>query len=304
MTAAISENTQAILLLTAPLASARGKVAPVLSQAEYTQLVELLRGLQRQPKDLLARDDALVAACGAIIDERRLARLLARGFQLSQAVDHWHTRAIWVMSRADPDYPRRLKVVMGQGAPPVLYGVGVRAALDAGGLAVVGSRAASADAFAYALNVGRRAAEAERTIIAGPTRGVDHAPMFGALEAGGRALGVMADCLEAAALNRANRPALMDGRLVLVSPLDPSVRFDAAHASQRHQIIDALADAMLVVNCAPDGETWAAAVAQLERRRIYVRPVDEPVLTALKGKGALPWPEPLDRAGFDAALSP
>ncbi len=136
MSDALSKNAQAILLLTAPLlagraASSRAAVDGPLSLAEYNRLAALLRDAQRQPADLLGLDaDPLVRAMASVVDEARLRRLLARGFLLGQAVDRWHSRAIWVLSRADATYPRRLKQRLRERAPPILYGCGEAALLD------------------------------------------------------------------------------------------------------------------------------------------------------------------------------
>ena len=142
MRAELSSNAQAILLLTAPLIAGRGKPsAAPLSAGEYRRLARRLRELQREPADLLDPGaDSLLKECVSHSDAARLERLLGRGFLLSQAVERWRTRAIWVVSRADAGYPQRLKKRLGEDAPPVLYGCGDASILDAGGLAVVGSR--------------------------------------------------------------------------------------------------------------------------------------------------------------------
>ena len=142
MTAELSSNAQAILLLTAPLIAGRGKpsVDP-LTSGEYRRFARRLRELQREPADLLDPGaGTLLKECGFDSDPERIERLLGRGFLLSQAVERWRTRAIWVVSRADAAYPQRLKKRLGEDAPPILYGCGDAALLDGGGLAVVGSR--------------------------------------------------------------------------------------------------------------------------------------------------------------------
>ena len=143
MTPDLSPNTQAILLLTAPLIAGRGtSSSELLKPSEYKQLARHLRELQRQPSDLISPDaNDLLQACNPVIEEARLQRLLGRGFLLSQVIERWQTRAIWVVSRADADYyPRRIKARLREDAPPVLYGCGDIGLLDSGGLAVVGSR--------------------------------------------------------------------------------------------------------------------------------------------------------------------
>ena len=293
-------NTQAILLLTAPLIAGRDQPSDdLLTPSEYSRLARFLREKQQQPADLLAPDvQELLQECQHIVDSNRLKRLLARGFLLSQVVERWQTRAIWVMSRADAEYPRRLKIRLKDDAPPVLYGCGEAAILDTGGLAVVGSRYVDDVLLAYTENIGQLAAQARCTVVSGGARGVDQAAMRGALEGGGRAVGVLADSLERAALNRENRNSLMDGQLVLVSPYDPMAGFNVGHAMQRNKLIYALADSALVVSSDYEkGGTWAGAVEQLEKLRlvpVYVRSNGETGkgLEALRRKGALLWPNP------------
>ena len=143
MTPVLSTNTQAILLLTAPLIVGRGvPISPdLLTPGEYKRLARHMREMERQPADLLGQNATqLIHACQLIIDENRLQRLLGRGFLLSQAIEHWRARSIWVVSRADSDYPRRLKARLREDAPALLYGCGDIKLLETGGLAVVGSR--------------------------------------------------------------------------------------------------------------------------------------------------------------------
>lgn len=311
MSKALSPNTQAILLLTAPLiAGRRDSSSDLLKPGEYKRLVRFLRDKQREPADLLAPDgQGLLGECQQLVGSDRLKGLLARGFLLSQAVERWQTRAIWVVSRADAEYPRRLKARLKEDAPPVLYGCGDAAVLDTGGLAVVGSRDADDKLIEYTEGIGRLVARAKHTLVSGGARGIDQAAMRGALETGGKVAGVLTDSLEKTALNREHRNLLMDGQLVLVSPYDPSAGFNVGNAMQRNKLIYALADAALVVNSDYEkGGTWAGAAEQLEKLHlvpIYVRSDGETGkgLDALRRKGALPWPNPDSVEAFDAALA-
>jgi len=300
MSTSLSPNTQAILLLTAPLLVGRSQVSSdLLTPGEYKRLARFLRDKQQQPADLLAPDSQeLLAECQHLIDSDRMRRLLNRGFLLSQAIERWQARGIWIMSRADGEYPTRLKTRLKDDAPPILYGCGEATILDTGGLAVVGSRQVDETLLNYTVGVGRLAAEAKCTIVSGAARGIDRAAMHGALEAGGKVAGVLADSLERAAMSREHRALLMEGQLVLVSPYDPSAGFNVGHAMQRNKVIYALADAALVVSSDYEkGGTWAGAVEQLEKLSlvpVYVRSngKNSEGLDALRRRGALPWPDP------------
>lgn len=307
----LSPNTKAILLLTAPLISGKSSApADLLKPAEYKRLARHLREIQREPADLVSPDGAaLFDACQQVVDAERLRRLVARGFLLSQVVERWRARAIWVVSRADNDYPRRLKSKLREDAPAVLYGCGDIGLLDRGGLAVVGSRHVDEVLVEYTRAVGELAARAERTIVSGGAKGIDQAGMRGALDAGGKAIGVLADSLERSSMQRDHRNLLLDGQLVLVSPYDPGAGFNVGNAMQRNKLIYAFADAALVVSSDLNkGGTWSGAVEQLDKLRfvpVYVRsnqPQSEG-LDALRQRGAIAWPDPQDVDSFGEVFS-
>ncbi len=311
MTSALLPNTQAILLLTAPLIAGRGTASSdLLSPGEYKRLARHLREIQRQPADLLSPDAAeILRACQPVIDENRLQKLLGRGFLLSQVIERWQARAIWVVSRADAEYPRRLKARLREDAPAVLYGCGDMALLENGGLAVIGSRHVDNTLIDYTISIGRLAARAGKTLVSGGAKGIDQAAMRGALEGGGKVCGVLADNLGKTAMNREHRNQLLNGQLVLVSPYDPSAGFNVGHAMQRNKLIYALADTSLVVSSDLNkGGTWAGAVEQLDKLKfipVFIRSAGESSagLDGLRKKGALSWPNPQDVDSFEEVFN-
>ncbi len=307
----ISESTKAILLLTAPLITGRkAEGVKTLTLKEYNTLARSLHAQGCQPQDLLgARADAILSALPPAFDPARLQALLNRGFLLGQALNEWQRRAIWVVSRADRTYPKRLKARLRDQAPPILYGCGERALLDEGGLAVVGSRKITETLKDYAEQLGALAASAKMPIVSGAARGIDSSAMAGALHNGGDVIGVMADSLGKAALAKENRQALLDGRLVLISAYDPSAGFNVGNAMQRNKAIYALADAGLVVTADFNkGGTWTGAIEQLKRMNLV------PVFVcngaeagqgnaALIDRGGIAWPEPKTSQELSAAVA-
>ena len=312
MTGGLSPNTQAILLLTAPLLAGRrgaSVAAEPLASGEYNRFARRLQNHGCEPADLLdARVAEILEHCADGLDPERLQRLLGRGFLLAQAVTRWHGRAIWAMSRADAGYPRRVRERLKGQSPPILYGFGEPWSLDRGGLAVVGSRKAEERLIDYAQAAGRLAAEAERALISGGARGIDRAAMTGALQAGGKAVAVLADGLERAVMRREDREALMDGKLVLVCPYDPASAFTVGRAMGRNKLVYALADAALVVQSEyGKGGTWHGAAEQLEKFGqvpVYVRSTvrGEKGLEGLRELGARPWRDPATPQALQAIL--
>jgi len=248
-------------------------------------------------------------SCQSEFDETRINKLLERGFLLSQVVEHWQARAIWVFSRFDEEYPRRFTDRLLENAPAVIYGCGNTELLYSGGLAVVGSRHVDEDLIDYAMAIGRLSALADRIVISGGAKGIDQAAMRGALDSGGKVCAVLSDSLERTAMNRENRNLLLGGQLVLISPYDPASSFNVGNAMQRNKLIYALSDAALVVSSDfKKGGTWSGAIEQLDKLKfvpIFIRSTGSPSagLGGLRKNGALLWPNPKDVSSFNGVFN-
>ena len=299
---ALSDNTQAVLLLTSPLlATGAGPTtkAKVLTAGEYSHLAQKLVQAGHKPADLLGGSrDAVLGSASTDLDPARLNLLLSRGFQLGQALEYWANRSITVIGRADDVYPRLYKQRLRHQAPPLLYACGNLELFHCPALAVVGSRNTPESLLQETAQSGALSAAAEVVIASGAAKGVDEAAMLGALQAGGSAIGVVADSLEKMAAKPIWRQASIDRRLLLLSAEAPSARFQVWRAMARNKLIYALADAALVMSSAKgSGGTWEGAKEQLTKLRYCpIHVVEDPRggegLPALRKMGAMLWPYP------------
>lgn len=291
-TTRLSPDTEAILLLCGRFGSERREHHAPLTQKEYERLTKWLLECKLRPSDLLGGDlpSRLSDLVHAGLERARVESLIARGTALALALEKWQRSGLWVLSRSDAAYPRRLKKKLGQSAPPLLYGAGEISLLDEGGLAVVGSRNASEAALEFTRDVARACARDGLGVVSGGAKGVDVAAMQGAGEAGGVVIGVLAADLLRASVNRQNRMGIQSGQLVLTSPFNPEAGFNAGNAMARNRYIYAFADYALVVDSAEgEGGTWAGATENLRHAwtPLYVRtPGENPGNKALIAKGA------------------
>jgi predicted Rossmann fold nucleotide-binding protein DprA/Smf involved in DNA uptake len=260
--------TQAVLLLTAHL----GKVAPgqpkPLGPVEYGRFAQWLKERGLDPAKLLVADPRTVLAewVDARIPVERITYLLGRGTALGLALERWDRAGLWVITRADAEYPSRLKQQLKTESPPVLFGSGNRSLLNSGGLAVVGSRDATAPELAFATELGGRAASEGVCVVSGGASGVDEFAMLGAIQSEGNAVGVLADHLLRASTSAKYRTAIMAGRLALVSPFNPEAAFDVGNAMARNRYIYCMADAAVVVATGErSGGTWNGAIQNLKQ---------------------------------------
>lgn len=300
----ISNNTKAILLLTAPLLFLGVKnKARLLTPKEYKLFAKYLRSIGKSPEDLLFIsnendwDKYQYIQDKIEINTERLKELLSRGVQLSQALSYWHERAIWVVSRADSHYPAFLKNRLKEDAPAILYGCGNIDLLERGGIAIIGSRNIDQEIIKYTEKVAKISALADVMVISGGAKGVDQTAMQTALINNGQVCGVLADSLEKSIMNRDNRNAILDNKLVLISPYDPKLGFNVGNAMQRNKLIYALANISLVVNSDINkGGTWSGAIEQLSKynfTKLFIRSTGKSneALVALSHRGAIWWPE-------------
>lgn len=155
------------------------------------------------------------------------------------------------MRRVNPEdeaYPRRLLEGGTQAQPPSLYVLGEESLLNPRrALAIVGSRHADPQALKLAREAGRHFAQNGYAVVSGLARGVDLEATLGALEVG-QAVAVVPYGLESPEARRALRQLgeYLEGRLLLVSELEPKVPWQARFAMMRNRLVVGLADAVLV----------------------------------------------------------
>lgn len=291
----LSADTEAVLLLCGRFGGEKQEAFQPLSPRDYGELAKWLNARGLRPSGLMsdAGRDSLSTAHEARLERKRVEFLLGRGTALALALERWARGGLWVVSRGDEEFPKRLKRQLKHAAPPLLYGAGDKALLEMGGLAIVGSRDASESALAYTQAIAAKCAKEGLAVVSGGARGVDAASMQGATEAGGCCIGVLASDLLKACVNRQNRIGLQEGRLVLVSPFYPEAGFNAGNAMGRNRYIYTLADQALVIDSAlRSGGTWEGAVENLKHGWVplYVRtPGEGPGNAALVAEGAVPF---------------
>jgi predicted Rossmann fold nucleotide-binding protein DprA/Smf involved in DNA uptake len=109
------------------------------------------------------------------------------------------------------------------------------------------------------------AVEHDLGVVSGGAKGVDRLAMQAALDAGGHAVGVLADSLTRTVRDAEIRRMIGDGRLCLCTPYKPTAGFSVPNAMGRNKLIYALSEATLVVAADLDkGGTWAGATEALK----------------------------------------
>lgn len=290
-----SDDAKAILLLTAALKGQSQNEPKPLTLAEWSKLRLFLDENARRPQDLLKSATVLLnwtskdGGWPMRHREKRplidiIEKLLKREEDIHKnIIEPWEGACtsyegidFWIITYTDDEYPEQLKKRLPNKYPPLFFGVGDRSLLMNGGLAVVGSRHASDAGLEYAEDFGHAAASERITIISGGARGVDDKAMKGALDHGGKVVGI----LSGSPLSRLKfyQDHLKTKKLVYISVVGPQGHPDGygffRSAMERNAYIYCLSDAALVVHSGNKGGTWSGAIENLKRGWVplWVRP--------------------------------
>lgn len=258
----LSLNAQAIILLTAYF----NKGDKPLTIMEYSKFASWLLLNNMKPSDLLELNarEVLEDWDDTKITQDRILSLLARGNAMAISLQKWQNCGIWIITRADPEYPVRLKKRLGQKASPILYGAGNKKILNTKGVAIIGSRDASSDDLNFTFKLGEKLAQSGYSVVSGAARGIDESSMLGSINADGTTIGVVADALMQKVLSKKYRDAIRNNNLILVSPYYPDARFSAGNAMGRNKYIYILAESSIVIHSGLKGGTWEGAKENLK----------------------------------------
>lgn len=266
----LSDNSLATILLCSPLALPPGSPFVPLDRKEWQTLLSRLAAAQVEGAGALLGISvqplsALLEINAALAD--RLVALLARRAQVEAALGILEEAGMWVMTTFEPHYPAGFAKRLRERAPLVLFGAGDVGLTNSPAIAVVGSRDVTPSGEGFARRLGELCAADGLLVVSGAARGVDRLAMSACLEAGGGAIGIVADSLTKTAAFSEVRQALDDHRLCLMSPYLPDVPFSAGNAMGRNKLIYALANYAVVVDSACErGGTWSGAIENLSRR--------------------------------------
>ncbi len=220
-----------------------------------------------QPADLLHfRKPELMERLNA--DEaqaERLLRLLDRAAGLSFTLSRYETMGIRLLTGWDAQYPARLKQKLGSSCPPLFYAAGSIELLEKQAVGYVGSRSIGETDEAFTKQTVQKTVGFGYGVVSGGAKGIDTVAETAALEAGGTAVAFLADSMLRKLKHAKTIQAVQEGRLLLLSSVNPEAGFSAGIAMMRNRYIYAQSDATVVVKSDYNkGGTWAGAVDNLK----------------------------------------
>ena len=177
------------------------------------------------------------------------------------------------IDRNSTDYPERLRLI--PDSPRQLYCAGDVSLLKEHSVGIVGSRRHTAYGKNVALMIGRRLGERGIPVCSGLALGVDAFSHEGALEGGGRVIGVLGSGIEVMGPVR-NKNLMMrglDAGGLVISEYEPTYPANHGTFPARNRIISGLSDALVVVEAGMNsGSLITANHAAVQGRPVYAVP--------------------------------
>ncbi len=230
-----------------------------LSRSTYQRLSRMLEALggsdgrQQVSGQELSRLGATAQESELILSRLNQEAALAGHLELLRRLD------ITLLTRISPQYPMRLRQVLGNRAPMVLYCAGNLELFDTECVSLVGSRQLREPGRHFSQVLGRTAAEEQMTYVSGGAIGADTVGFRAAVEHDGRAIIFLADSL------RARRKELLGPSVLLVSEYGFDQAFSAARAYSRNRLIHAMGEKVFVAQTAyGSGGTWNGVMENLK----------------------------------------
>jgi len=159
-----------------------------------------------------------------------------------------------VLTSTDADYPSRLRERLAEHAPRKLIGLGDFALLSLTKTALFCSVRCPGDKILAAYDTGRQLRDEGVTVVSGFHSPVEKECLRILFRGNQPIIICLARAMEKLRLPVAWRPALDEGRLLVLSPFEKRPRRPTTESSQqRNELVAALADEVLIIHAEPGG---------------------------------------------------
>ncbi|MBU1317810.1 MAG: DNA-processing protein DprA [candidate division Zixibacteria bacterium] len=232
-------------------------------------IMRLLGRLQREDRSIedfidapvseLTTDYGLGSDTAASIGEmRQESELIAQELESNQ---------IHTLVRGLEGYPIRLEHVLGQDAPPIIFAAGNLNIMELKSVGICGGRKATDRGCEVARKCAEVFSRADVNIVSGNAPGVDISAHYGALAAGGTTTFVLATGILHFTARSGFEDVIGDDNYLVMSEFSPRTGWHAHNAMQRNKTVCGMSNAIILVEPALKGGTFAAGTAALQLQR-------------------------------------
>ena len=287
----MTQDSNAILTLCSHICV--GENVRPFEPKEYSELARMLNRAGKTPKDIFdfsADDFRAVLGCNSE-ETTRIMRLLDRNASLSFELSQYRNMGIEAITRADMQYPRKLRKTLSHGCPPIFYCAGDLSLLDKKLIGYVGARVVSQEDVDFTIHSVRMTASLGYGVVSGGAKGIDTISGTEALLNDSFSVEYLSDSLLKKLKKSDVIKNIQQGKLLLMSISKPDAGFNVGMAMMRNRYIYAQSVGTAVVRSDLNkGGTWTGANENLKNNWCPTLCWDHPYPgnQALIKKGAIP----------------
>lgn len=286
----MNANSQAIIIFCSALCTS-DNVGP-LSSAKWDELAQKLMKHKLEPIDILnfSVHDFMSEL---ELDEDyscKLMRLIDRSDLLFSEIWRYECEGIRICTRADKEYPLRLKYKLGRKCPPLFYYAGDIRILMHKFIGYAGSRNINYDDKKFTRDTVKKTCAHNFCVVSGGARGTDSIAAQTALAEGVPVIEYIAGNLSALLRKKEIRETVIQRRRLILSETVSEPEFMAWNALERNKYIYAQSEAAVIIKSDLQGGTWSGANENLNHKwcPLFCRDINYSGNKALINKGATP----------------
>lgn len=206
--------------------------------------------------------DAITASPNVLKNDFKLKDSISSQFTApsnQQLVERLLNDDVSLITINDKKYPKRLKATLKKEAPPVLFAKGNLSLLSQRAVGFCGARDASPKGLNVAQLCAKELVRHDVNITSGYARGVDMKAHTSALAHGGTTTIVLAEGITHFKIKKEISEFFSEANSLVISEFHPETRWFSSNAMIRNNSILGLSNAMIVIESAMKGGTFAAA---------------------------------------------
>lgn len=240
-----------------------------LEHREWCVVSENLSKNQKTPKDIFdfSKEDFIKFL--NIYDDKEIERyraLLDRSGSLAFELENLDKYGIKIVTVASDSFPKRLKEVLGQQAPPLFYYAGDLNLLNKSYIGFVGSRDVDSSDIVKLKKLVKSALKKGYGVVSGGAKGVDSISTQECLTGGGVAIEFLSESMIKKIKDHNISQYIREKKLLLLSAVKPDTGFNTGNAMQRNKYIYAQSKATIVIKSNYNqGGTWSGALENLKK---------------------------------------
>jgi DNA processing protein len=192
------------------------------------------------------------------LSEEQIEALSTQTPLLKQWESRLEQKGFHVLGYLDKHYPERLKKVLANQAPPVLYVWGNLKLLTQPSVGFCGSRDTSEKGVAVAKDTTKQITKKKWNVVSGNARGIDYTAHTTALKNDGYTIIVLPEGFLNFRLRDELKELVNEKNTLIISEFQPNAAWSVANAMTRNRTICGLSDALVVVQAGTSGGTFEA----------------------------------------------